>query len=48
MVGGAGVTPRHVVLNVDTDDKLLGLPTNNIALIVIVSLYYIVVLFLNI
>ena len=23
VVGGAGVTQRHVVLNVDTDDKLL-------------------------
>ena len=28
VIGGAGVTKRHVVLNVDTDDKLLGLPTN--------------------
>ena len=41
VVGGAGVTPRHVVLNVDTDDKLFGLPTSNIALILVVSLYYI-------
>ena len=28
VVGGAGVTPRQVALNVDTDDKLFGLPTN--------------------
>ena len=28
MVGGGGVTPQHVILNVDTDDKLFGSPTN--------------------
>ena len=32
MVGRAEVTLRHVVLNVVTDDKLLGLPTNVILL----------------
>ena len=28
VVGGAGITPWHLVLNVDTDDKLVGLPIN--------------------
>ena len=41
VVGGAGVRLWHVVLNVDTDDKLHGLPINNMATLVVASLCHI-------